>query len=69
MRLLVLNQTLTPFGIIVRNDVEGSAQSNFYIVPGNHVGVIVQPTTTSTLINGNSGGGLGTTDPNANFAH
>src|SRR5262249_55050132 len=55
--------------LIIRNTVGNSNQSKFYIKPGNHVGTIVQPTTNAALINGNTGGGLGTTDPNANFVY
>lgn len=55
--------------LIIRNTASGSTQSNYYIVAGNHAGTILQPSTNATLINGNSGGGLGTSDPNANFVN
>jgi parallel beta-helix repeat protein len=54
---------------IIKNRVGDSSASNFYIVPGNHVGLITTPNSNGALINGNSGGGLGTTDPNANFVN
>jgi parallel beta-helix repeat protein len=52
--------------LVVRNHVGSSTQSNFYIVAGNHVGAIAS-VSSNALINGSSGGGLGTTDPYANF--
>jgi parallel beta-helix repeat protein len=54
--------------LIVRNVVGSSPQSNYYIVPNNRVGVIVNTGTNAALINGNSGGGLGVSDPSANLA-
>jgi hypothetical protein len=52
---------------IVKNTVIGASQ---YVVPaGNKVGVIVVPTSNGAAINGSSGGGLGTSDPWANFAY
>jgi hypothetical protein len=51
---------------IVKNSVTGGTQ---YVAPaGNKVGAIVAPPN-SGAINGNSGGGLATTDPWANFAY
>ncbi|MBS0196884.1 MAG: right-handed parallel beta-helix repeat-containing protein [Planctomycetes bacterium] len=54
--------------LVVRNHCSANS-TNFYIPAGNHVGVILTPTTTAALINGSSGGGLGTSDPNANFVY
>lgn len=53
---------------IIRNNCIGSTSSNYVIVANNKVGTILNPTN-CTAINGNSGGGLGTTDPFANFAY
>lgn len=51
---------------IYRNKVGSSTQSNFYIIAGNHVGTIGVASTTAGLINGNSGGGLGALESDAN---
>lgn len=53
--------------IILRNTASGNG-TNFSSVAGNAWGTIVAATS-SAAINGNTGGGLGSTDPNANFAY
>lgn len=53
---------------IVRNVCSNSNSFNYSISAGNRVGTVT-PGTTNAAIAGNSGGGLGTTDPNANFAY
>jgi len=53
--------------LILRNSVSGSTGIAYSIVAGNSVGVIVAPTS-SGAISGSSGGGIGSTDPTANFA-
>lgn len=52
---------------IIRNNVVGGTTA-FSLVAGNRVGTIVSPTA-SGAISGGFGGGLGTTDPFANFAY
>ncbi len=54
---------------IIRNTCSQNGTSNYYILAGNRVGAITSGATNASLINGNSGGGLGTTDPNANFGY
>jgi parallel beta-helix repeat protein len=56
--------------LVVRNTAAASTTTNgnYVIAAGNKVGAIVVPTN-SGEINGNSGGGLGTTDPWVNFAY
>ncbi len=54
--------------LVVKNTAELNA-TNYYIVPSNRVGVIVSAPGNSSLISGDSGGGLGTSDPWANFAY
>jgi parallel beta-helix repeat protein len=55
--------------VIIRNHVGYSSHTNFHIVAGNFVGTIVMPSGNAALIDGNSGGGLGTSDPNANIVY
>lgn len=55
--------------VIVRNNCGQSSTSNYYIQAGNRVGVITTGSANAALISGNSGGGMGITDPNANIAY
>jgi parallel beta-helix repeat protein len=61
-------QATSTGNLILRNSVSGSTGVAYSIVAGNSVGVIVVPTSSGT-INGSSGGGIGSTDPTANFAY
>ena len=54
--------------VVIKNDVSNSDLVNYYIIAGNRVGPVVSGST-NAAINGNSGGGLGFTDTNANFAY
>ena len=60
-------QATSTANLILRNSVSGSTGVAYSIVAGNSVGVIVVPTSSGT-ISGSSGGGIGSTDPTANFA-
>ena len=53
---------------IIRNNCLASTTSNYVLVANNKVGTIINPTN-AAAVNGNTGGGLGTTDPFANFAY
>lgn len=61
--------TTTTSNVIIKNTVTGATTKSFQIGTGNAVGTIVVPTYTGVVISGNSGGGLGTSDPNVNFAY
>jgi parallel beta-helix repeat protein len=56
---------------IFRNTVGASSQTNFHIAATNHVGTIISAGVNGALINGSSGGGMGTaeTDPYANLVY
>jgi len=56
-----------PKNFIVGNSISACSTA-FNTVAGNRVGAIVVGTS-SAAINGNSGGGLGTTDPSANVLY
>lgn len=53
--------------LILRNFASGNG-TNFSGIAGNTWGTIV-PTTSAGSVSGNTGGGLGTADPNANMAY
>jgi parallel beta-helix repeat protein len=55
--------------LIVHNRVMSSSQSNFHILNGNFLGEILMPGGIGLPIDGNSGGGVGTTDPTANYVY
>jgi len=52
---------------VIRNMCSGNSSMNYSIVAGNRVGTVTGGTT-NTAIAGNTGGGMGITDPNANLA-
>jgi hypothetical protein len=54
--------------LIIRNSAVSNTM-NYRIVPSNRVGTIIPAPGTTSMIEGDSGGGLGTTDPWANFAY
>lgn len=55
--------------VVVRNTCGNNGVSNYVIPVGNRVGLVTTGTTNAAAINGNGGGGLGFTDPNANIAY
>ncbi|MCC6230852.1 MAG: hypothetical protein IT432_16700 [Phycisphaerales bacterium] len=59
----------TSNNLIIRNICSANSNLNYYIVSGNRVGTINTGSPTVGLAAGNSGGGLGFTDPNTNFAY
>lgn len=61
--------TTAAFGVrnlIIKNSASDNP-TNYFIGSGNKVGSTLSPTSSS--VNGNTGGGLGTTDPWANFGY
>lgn len=54
--------------LVIRNQARGNTAGNYVIVAGNRVGTIIVPPLAGA-INGNSGGGSGTTDPWSNIAY
>jgi hypothetical protein len=55
--------------VVLKNVCGSNTTVNYSIVAGNRVGVITTGTINAAAISGNSGGGLGFTDPNANIAY
>lgn len=55
--------------IIIRNAVTGATTQAFHIAPNNVVGTIVSPAVTANSIGGATGGGVLSTDTNANYVY
>jgi parallel beta-helix repeat protein len=55
--------------IVIKNTCGSNTQANYSIFSGNRVGLISVGITNASSITGNTGGGLGFTDPNTNIAY